>query len=118
MFKFLFIFVFFGFLGAEDFISKDEYAQMLYQNPRGIGCNKCHGENGEGKAIANYKQKDKKGGEMKEHTLFAPQINNLEFSKFHNAIKKPKGMMPSYFLTDNEIQTLYEYLQALNKEQK
>lgn len=116
MSKFIYIFLLPTIVLCEDFISKDEYARMLYQNPRGIGCNKCHGEKGGGKTIANYKQKDKKGGAMKKYTLVAPQINNLEFQKFLNAIKKPKGMMPSYFLTDNEIQTLYEYLQAFNKE--
>ena len=33
---------------ASDFITKNEYAKMLYQNPRGIGCDKCHGSGGEG----------------------------------------------------------------------
>ncbi|MDQ7068558.1 MAG: hypothetical protein Q9M40_11590 [Sulfurimonas sp.] len=41
------------------FISPTEYAAQLYKNPRGIGCHKCHGENGEGKLIANYKHKRK-----------------------------------------------------------
>jgi len=31
-----------------------EYASSLYKNPRGIGCQKCHGLKGEGKLIAKY----------------------------------------------------------------
>ena len=45
---------------ASDFITKNEYAKMLYQNPRGIGCDKCHGSGGEGSVIAKYKKKIKK----------------------------------------------------------
>ncbi len=35
-----------------DFITKTEYAKMLYLNPRGIGCDKCHGAKGEGSLIS------------------------------------------------------------------
>ena len=90
---------------------------MLYQNPRGIGCNKCHGENGEGKLIANYKQKDIKNGKLSTLSLRAPQINNMDFESFKKSINKSTGMMPSYFLTDAEILTLYEYLQSKKEQQ-
>ena len=46
-------------LFAESFISDYEYGQMLFKNPRGIGCNKCHGENGEGSLIATKKDFNK-----------------------------------------------------------
>ncbi len=122
MSKFLYIFlIFFNIssnLWGEDFISKGEYARMLYQNPRGIGCHKCHGEKGEGKAIANYKAMDKKANKMTKYTLSAPQINNLDLENFKKGIKNSKGMMPSYFLTDSEINTLFEYLQSLKKDEK
>ena len=117
MSKFLYIFLLFCTLNAEDFISKMEYARMLYQNPRGIGCNKCHGENGEGKLIANYKQKDTKNGKLSTLSLRAPQINNMDFESFKKSINKSTGMMPSYFLTDAEILTLYEYLQSKKEQQ-
>ena len=36
--------IFFTFLLAfsKDFITDIEYGKMLYKNPRGVGCNKCH----------------------------------------------------------------------------
>ena len=118
MSKFLIIFLIFSCIYSEDFISKSEYARMLFQNPRGIGCNKCHGAKGEGKVIANYKAMDKKANKMTKYTLSAPQINNLDLENFKKGIKNSKGMMPSYFLTDSEINTLFEYLQSLKKDEK
>ncbi|ANE33986.1 c-type cytochrome [Campylobacter hyointestinalis] len=115
--KFLYIFLITStFLLAEDFITKLEYAKMLYQNPRGIGCNKCHGEKAEGTLISKYKSYDKKNKKYIENELRAPRINNLEFSKFRSALKESRGIMPSYFLTDLEIQNLYEYVKTFNKD--
>ena len=67
---------------AQDFISKPEYAQMLYQNPRGIGCDKCHGKKGEGMIIAKYKHKGKR------KILEAPRINNLTKERFYKYFLK------------------------------
>ena len=37
------------------------YGKMLFNNPRGIGCNKCHGDDARGKRIVNFKHEhDKK----------------------------------------------------------
>ena len=110
-------------LNAEDFISKSEYAKMLFANPRGIGWNKCHGEKGDGKVISIYKSYDKAKSKSRTQKLIAPRINNLKYEKFYKALKsssveKTKNMMPRYFLTDNEILTLYDYLQSLNKDKK
>ncbi|MDD3325242.1 MAG: cytochrome c [Sulfurospirillaceae bacterium] len=91
-------------LHAEDFITKMEYAKMLYSNPRGIGCNKCHGEKGEGAIIATYKEKGKK------ITLKAPPINAVSKDKFFESLSKPHKVMPTYFLTANEIESLYYYV--------
>lgn len=33
------------------FITKYEYGKMLYNNPRGIGCNNCHGDDARGKNL-------------------------------------------------------------------
>ena len=93
-----------------DFITKTEYAKMLYLNPRGIGCDKCHGAKGEGSLISKYKHFDKKANKTVDDELRAPKINNIDFESFKAALTKPKGVMPSYFLTDEETTILYEYI--------
>ena len=93
-----------------DFITKTEYAKMLYLNPRGIGCDKCHGTKGEGSLISKYKHFDKKANKTVDDELRAPKINDIEFESFKAALTKPKGVMPSYFLTDEETTILYEYI--------
>ena len=91
-------------LQAEDFITKMEYAKMLYSNPRGIGCDKCHGAKGEGGLIATYTVKGKK----KE--LRAPAINALDKAVFFKALERQSGIMPTYFLTRQELESLYYYV--------
>ncbi len=93
----------------ESFISNDEYAKMLYKNPRGIGCNKCHGENGEGKEISSYISGKNK------ISLIGPRINNLSMWQFKKALRKGKRLMPEYFLTDEEKAHLYYYLIKQNR---
>ena len=93
-----------------DFITKTEYAKMLYLNPRGIGCDKCHGAKGEGSLISKYKYFDKKTNKTVDDELRAPKINDIDFESFKAALTKPKGVMPSYFLTDEETTILYEYI--------
>lgn len=89
---------------GEDFITKMEYAKMLYVNPRGIGCDECHGKKGEGMIIARYKAKGK------PKVLRAPAINALKKEIFSQALHKPHKVMPTYFLTDKEIDVLYFYV--------
>jgi len=89
-----------------------EYASQLYKNPRGIGCQSCHGENGEGKVIANYIYKKKK------KSFIGPQINNIDFSTFYKVLNKRKRGMPRYFLTIQEIKALYFYLHKNDKKKK
>jgi len=84
------------------FITPMEYASQLYKNPRGIGCEHCHGINGEGKIVARYIDKKKK------KIFSGPVINNLN--------KRKRGM-PRYFLINSEIKALYFYLQE-QKERK
>lgn len=89
---------------ADSFITKEEYAAGLYHNPRGVGCHLCHGEAGEGKLIARYRDK----GEAK---VFAGKpINKLPFRDFYLKLNSRILGMPRYYLTDTEIQTLYYYL--------
>ncbi len=91
-------------LKAEDFITKMEYAKMLYSNPRGIGCILCHGPKGEGMIIAKYKHKGK------NMELKAPAINSLSRERFFKALKGSDSVMPKYFLTNDEIEALYFYV--------
>jgi hypothetical protein len=95
-------------LFSQDFITKMEYANMLYHNARGIGCHKCHGEKGEGKILARYKHRGKK------MVLDAPSINDISKEQFFRAFKVKHRVMPTYFLTDNEIETLYYYVTNTN----
>jgi hypothetical protein len=90
--------------GAASFITKEEYAASLYHNPRGIGCQMCHGESGEGRRIAVYKEK----GVSK--VFQGSPINRIPFSDFYQRVNSKIIGMPRYYLTDTEIQTLYYYL--------
>jgi len=91
-------------VGATSFITKEEYAASLYHNPRGIGCQMCHGEAGEGRRIAHYKDK----GEKK--VFEGKPINKIPFAQFYTRVNSKIIGMPRYYLTDVEIQTLYYYL--------
>lgn len=91
--------------GESSFITPMEYASSLYKNPRGIGCDNCHGLNGEGKVVARYIHKKEK------KTFEGPKINNIDFNNFYKALNTRKRGMPRYFLTRKEVQALYFYLQ-------
>jgi len=91
------------------FITPLEYASQLYKNPRGIGCQLCHGNNGEGKLIANYIHKDVK------KSFRGPEINKLKFKEFYRALSIRKNGMPRYYLTQKEVQALYLYLHRNDK---
>ena len=92
-------------LGAdEDFITKDEYAAQLYNNPRGISCAKCHGDEGEGRKIATYEHKGQK------MVLEGPKIQDVPFYRLKEVLTKRAKGMPRYFLTEDEIKALYYYL--------
>jgi hypothetical protein len=98
--------------GDESFITQFEYGQMLYQNPRGIGCNNCHGEKGEGKIIANYTHK------KKQIQLSAPKIIDIPYENFVRSFSRTNSIMPRYYLTTKEIQSIYLYLNYGDKIKK
>jgi len=99
------LFLLFSALDAEvSFITESEYASQLYHSPRGIGCHKCHGEKGEGRLIATYKEKGEK------RSFHPPAIVGLDFESFTKAMGKRQKGMPRYFLTPQEVKTLYIYL--------
>ncbi|MEA3523803.1 MAG: cytochrome c [Campylobacterota bacterium] len=91
--------------GNEDFITKDEYASQLYNNPRGISCALCHNRDGSHKLIAKYTH------DNEEKYFQTPDITSLSYEDFHRALNRRIRGMPRYFLTDNEIKLLYYYLQ-------
>ena len=98
----IFISIFFG---EDSFITKFEYSKMLYENPRGIGCNKCHGKHGKGMLIAKYKHKSK------QKELRTKDITKISYNDFIEVFKKsPPSLMPYYRLTNGELQTLHYYI--------
>lgn len=103
---------------GDDFITRDEYMDMLYQNPRGIGCHKCHGLKGEGKILAKYYENDINSTKKIKKNFVAPRINDLNLTEFKKGINSSKGIMPRYFLTDEEVVLLFEYLQKFKKDKK
>lgn len=100
------------------FITKKEYGAMLYKNPRGIGCDKCHGNVGQGKLIAKYKQKDKKSNKLIEESLIAPAIKHLSLNDFKKILMKKRNKslsMPTYFLTEEELTSIHFYITTIDK---
>ena len=114
------------------FITKFEYGEMLYNNPRGIGCNTCHGDNAKGKKIVSFEHTYNK--KKYNCVLSVPNIKNtayLVFLKKVNSKKNPKkkfekeqvcekliykaNIMPTYFLVDDEIDAIYYYIKNLKK---
>ena len=106
------IFMTLSLYAEESFITNDEYAKMLYKNPRGISCAKCHGEKGEGKILTTYVVQ----GETRHIT--APPIYNLSMQRFKKALKRKGRLMPEYFLTEVEMAHLYYYLLKQNPNYK
>ncbi|MBT0879285.1 hypothetical protein AVBRAN12640_05215 [Campylobacter sp. RM12640] len=90
-----------------DFLSKDEYQLSLYQNPRGIGCDKCHGLDGSEQIFATYKENGK------TIQVIIPSIKNISYENFYKALvskTSSKNIMPNYYLTNEEIKNLYLYI--------
>lgn len=118
-----FIFIFFTFLYAKNedwFITNYEYGKMLYNNPRGISCAKCHGKKGEGKIITSFIN-----SKNQKVIIKTSPFKDLTFKKLKSALykekrffkQKPKffNIMPKYdYLTDNEIKAILLYLRRKN----
>ncbi|MCO4846231.1 MAG: cytochrome c [Sulfurovum sp.] len=95
--------------GQEDFISHYEYGEMLYANPRGVSCSQCHGKSGEGQIIVEFRdihgKQALKGSDIRKDSLddMIKSVNN-----YHK-------IMPRYYLTDEEVKAIYDYLQKKNE---
>ena len=97
-------------LGAnEDFISHYEYGEMLYANPRGVSCSQCHGERGEGADIVEYKE-----GKEKE-VIKGPDIRQESLLRMINSVNAYHKIMPRYYLTDEEVKAIHDYIQKKNE---
>jgi len=110
--------LFVNLLFAQDwFITNYEYGKMLYHNPRGISCAKCHGEKAKGKKIVSYYITKKINNKLEKikKTIIAPNIQNITYEKLKNRLLNYKylSIMPKYdYLTNEEIEALYLYIQA------
>ena len=94
---------------SEWFITNFEYGKMLYHNPRGVSCAKCHGEKAQGKIIVKYKNKDI------TIKIKAPNIQNITYEQLKKRLLyyKKLSIMPKYdYLTNEEIEALYLYIQS------
>jgi len=135
MIKFIFLFFTTILMSKSDFdnsfITKFEYGKMLYENPRGISCVKCHGEDAKGKKIATFTHIRNKV--KYQCTIKSDDITNISYNNFITTLdprlEKPKkkfgkdevckkltygNSMPKYFLTKEELNSIYFYLK--NKE--
>jgi mono/diheme cytochrome c family protein len=96
-------------LGAdEDFISHYEYGQMLYNNPRGVSCAQCHGKSGEGCTIVKFRDTHGK------QALKGPDIRTYSLESMIGSVNSYHPVMPRYYLTDEEVKAIYDYLQEKN----
>ena len=115
------------------FITKYEYGKMLYNNPRGIGCNSCHGNDARGRKMVDFKHQlfDKK---VYNCTLIIPDIKSIDYETFSLKVNNKKNInlkfekeqvceklihyanvMPTYFLVEEEIEAIFYYIQNMKK---
>jgi mono/diheme cytochrome c family protein len=105
----------------DSFLSDIEYGEMLYNNPRGIPCSKCHGKHGKGgHKIAKYYDKYSnpkilKGSDITIYTLkeLKASLANRFRDKKNRRVKHK--IMPIYYLTHQEINAIYLYLKSKKK---
>jgi cytochrome c553 len=104
----------------ESFLSTLEYGEMLYKDPRGISCTKCHGQEGKGgKKIAKYYDKNKNIKLLKSIDITHYSLEDLTASLKNQYRKdgrrKRHKIMPMYYLTKKEVFAIFTYLKAQNK---
>lgn len=101
----------------ESFLSLLEYGKMLYKNPRGISCSKCHGEDAKGgKKIAKYYDKHRNIKLLKSSNITNYSLKELTASLKNqyreNGKRKRHRIMPIYYMTDEEILAIFTYLKS------
>ena len=97
-------------LGAnEDFISHYEYGEMLYDNPRGVSCSQCHGKDGAGTIIVEFRDIHGK------QAIKGSDIRNKNLQAMIGSVNNYHEIMPRYYLTDEEVKAIHDYLQKKNE---
>lgn len=96
-------------MGSEDFISHYEYGQMLYKQPRGVSCVECHGEDGRGKVIVEYRDEEGK------KQVMGPDIRQQNLPQMIKALNDYHPVMPRYYLTDEEIEAIHDFIKEKQK---
>lgn len=94
----------------EDFISHYEYGEMLYANPRGVSCSQCHGKAGEGTTIVEFR--DIHGKQV----LKGSDIRKESLESMIYAVNAYHPVMPRYYLTNEEVKAIYDYLKMKNRQ--
>lgn len=100
------------------FITKFEYGAMLYENPRGVACISCHQKGNKPVVIAKYKEINRKTKQLEDKEIVAPAINKVSFEDFVEKMSSDKTeskVMPTYFLTDEELKSLFYYIINIDK---
>lgn len=117
---------------TNSFITQYEYGKMLYSNPRGISCTTCHGIEAKGKVITEFvhiRNKIRYNCDIRTE-----DITNISYQEFLQTLdpklEKPKkkfakdqvceklaygNSMPKYFLTPEELKSIYFYLTNMDK---
>ncbi|MCD6213233.1 MAG: c-type cytochrome [Sulfurovum sp.] len=83
---------------------------MLYTNPRGVSCSQCHGDKGEGRVIVTFKDVD-----GKKKVIKGSDIRQENLSAMISSVNSYHKIMPRYYLTDEEVKAIYDYLQKKNE---
>jgi len=101
---------------SDDFLTNYEYATMLYFEPRGISCAKCHGENGRRVDNIRYtKHYPDNRQRPKRRIVKIKPIYNIALKNFNSAVRsQKKRFMPTYKLSNPEIRLIHFYLQKSN----
>ncbi len=94
----------------EDFISHYDYGEMLFTNPRGVSCSQCHGKDGAGTIIVKFRDK-----EGKETVIKGSDIRKKNLYEMTKSVNSYHEIMPRYYLTDQEVKAIYDYLQEKNE---
>ena len=97
------------------FITKYEYGKMLYANPRGISCIKCHGKDAKGKKIATFTHIRNK---IKYNcTIQSNDITDISYKNFlltlDPKLEKTKKKMNCCKTKESNIYNTYQFPVAL-----
>mgnify|MGYP003586252876 CR=1 FL=1 len=82
---------------------------------------KCHGPKGESKFFVSYKERNKSTNIIETYNIQIPDIRNIPIEKLKDVLQGKNNagkIMPTYFLSNEEILAIHYYLQQINKKKK